>query len=383
MRIFRPIVLLTISISTLLVLPAQAQSSGGEQGMSLGEIARQNRRNKAAADANQSEAKKAVDPASSQKVESDDPQFNPLQLLVDGKFEALDKAAALARSSKARAPGGVWKLYLFYEAVTVPPGGVSVIDEDWSAHVERLKSWTMARPQSITARVALAQTYVAWGWQARGASYAEKVTDQGWDQFGGRMEQAHRVLLEAAKLPEHCPFWYEAMQQVALAQGWDKPRARALLDQAVAFEPKFYHSYREYTNFLLPRWYGDDGEAEAFVNHVSKSVGGREGAFLYFELATVITCHCDSDREVMARLSWDKVKEGYAAMKQSYGTSDLKMNRFAYMAYLEGDQAAARPVFEQLGDRWEQAIWKSEARFEAARAWSSASTTQSQAVPPR
>jgi len=90
----------------------------------------------------------------------------------------------------------------------------------------------------------------------------------------------------------------------------------------------------------------------------------------------VITCHCDSDSEVMARLSWDKIKAGYTALQQSYGTSDLKMNRFAYMAYLVGDRTAARQGFEQLGPRWEQTIWKNKTRFEEARTWSNEAQVQ-------
>ncbi len=386
MRIFRPVLLLTISSSTLLCLPAPAQNSGGEQGVSLGDIARQNRRSKQAADTTPPGDKKAIDAGSSAtnnasaavaQVEGTvDYQYNIRTLLVLDRFEALDKAAAEARSSKARGQGGVWTLYLLYEAIIVPADSGSSGDEEWNAHIAKLKNWTIARPQSITARVALAEAYLSWAWQARGSGYAEKVADQGWELFGSRVEQAQRILLEAAKLPEHCPMWYESMQQVALAQGWDKARARALLDQAIAFEPKYYHFYREYTNFLLPRWYGDDGEAETFVKEVSKRVGGQEGAFLYFELATVITCHCDSDSEVMARLSWDKIKAGYTALQQSYGTSDLKMNRFAYMAYLVGDRTAARPVFEQLGPRWEQTIWKNKTRFEEARTWSNEAQVQ-------
>jgi hypothetical protein len=59
------------------------------------------------------------------------------------------------------------------------------------------------------------------------------------------------------------------MQEIALAQGWDKQQARELFDQATAFAPYFYHFYREYANFLLPKWYGEEGEIQAFAEEVS------------------------------------------------------------------------------------------------------------------
>jgi hypothetical protein len=56
-----------------------------------------------------------------------------------------------------------------------------------------------------------------------------------------------------------------AQLDVALSEGWDKAQAKELLDAAVAFEPTYYNVYREYLNFLLPKWYGEPGEAEAFA----------------------------------------------------------------------------------------------------------------------
>ena len=49
-------------------------------------------------------------------------------------------------------------------------------------------------------------------------------------------------------------------------------------------------------------------------------------------------------------MSWEKIKQGYAAIDRLYGQSNLKANRFAYMAYLLGDKAAAREAFDFLGD---------------------------------
>jgi hypothetical protein len=73
---------------------------------------------------------------------------------------------------------------------------------------------------------------------------------------------AASTLADAAKLREKCPYWYEAMQVVALNQGWNKSEARELMEQAAAFEPGFYHFYREYANFVLPKWYGETGKRE-------------------------------------------------------------------------------------------------------------------------
>jgi hypothetical protein len=160
------------------------------------------------------------------------------------------------------------------------------------------------------------------------------------------------------------------MQMVAIAQGWDKTQARELLEQASASEPGYYHYYREYANFLQPRWYGEEGEVEAFAEEISNRVGGQEGDFLYFEIASLLACQCDPDKNALQNMSWPKIKLGYAALEQLYGVSDLKRNRFASMAVKAGDKPAAREALADIGDNWEKSVWVSSAKFQNAKTWS-------------
>ena len=180
------------------------------------------------------------------------------------------------------------------------------------------------------------------------------------------------MLKEAAGLPGRCPFWYAAMMQLALQQGWSKAQTKALLQDAITFEPGFYHVYRYYANYLQPKWYGTEGEVEAFADEISNRIGGSEGAFIYFEIATVVSCGSCGTGVLPAKMSWAKIKDGYAAMEQMYGTSNLKMNRFAYMDTKRGDKVAARGVFVQIGDHWEKELWEKRQAFEIAKSWAMA-----------
>jgi hypothetical protein len=377
MRLFSGSVsVVAVCIFALPQFVAQAQT-GTQENPSLSDIARQNRQNAQPSTTHPEVTPRIADLSAVSEDQSNEDQYKRemQELLSQRKFEALDKAAREARATKTRFPGGIWKLYVFYEAVTSPAAADSASEADWTAHMAALKSWAAAQPQSITARVALAQAYVNWGWKARGKGFADTVTERGGNLLDERVEQARTTLMSAAGLQEKCPYWFEAMQHVALSQGWDKSRARALLDQAVSFEPGFYHFYREYVNFLLPKWYGEEGEAEAFVSEVSSRVGGPEGAFLYFELATVINCSCGSQGTDIGGMSWTKIKQGYAALEQLYGTSSLKMNRFAYIACLAGDNATAHDVLAKIGTNWDAKTWGTRQRFDSARMWAVSDTT--------
>jgi hypothetical protein len=212
--------------------------------------------------------------------------------------------------------------------------------------------------------VALAQAYYGWGYKARGEAYAYKVTEDGWRLLGERLQLASAALKEAAGLKTKCPHWYLVLLEIARTQGWDKTHVRAVFDKAVAFEPAYYHSYREYANFLLPKWSGDDGEAEAFAEEASKRVGGKEGAFLYFEIATVLNCSCGELGRHLDGMSWPRIKQGYATLEELYGISNRKLNRFAYLAALAGDRPAADEAFKRIGDNWDPPTWRTEENFQ-------------------
>jgi hypothetical protein len=307
---------------------------------------------------------------SSQNMNDEDSYEEQIRAFFNQQnFDQLERAAHEARVGKGRFVGGVWKLFAFYDAVAKIPAGKQSTEADWTARLTTLKKWAATQPGSVTARVALAETYVNYAWDGRGSGYSDTVTENGWKLFGERAELSRSTLVEAAKLKDKCPYWYEAMQHVALAQGWDKSQTRELMEQAVLFEPGYYHFYREYAYFLEPKWYGEERESEAFAEEISDRVGGQQGAFLYFEIASLLTCQCNPDPAHMANLSWPKIKKGYAALGQLYGVSSLKRNRFAYMATLAADKPAAREAFAQIGDNWDKDIWRTREYFESTKAW--------------
>ena len=125
----------------------------------------------------------------------------------------------------------------------------------------------------------------------------------------------------------------------------------------------------QYANFILPKWYGDEGDTQSFAAEAADKVGGQQGDFLYFELASVAVCTCESDKPSMANLSWPRIKRGYAALSQLYEVSELKANRYALMAYAEDDKATARQAFAKVSNELPTGIWRSRQSFEDAKSW--------------
>src|ERR1700684_2706571 len=113
--------------------------------------------------------------AASRPCASSDAEFDPstdvhaldryrdaiAQLLKQEKFGDLDCVADAARAGKTRFAGGAWKVANIYEGLDSPRPGHPT-HEDWQQHLDLIERWTHTNPQSITAPIALAESYVSY-----------------------------------------------------------------------------------------------------------------------------------------------------------------------------------------------------------------------------
>jgi hypothetical protein len=284
--------------------------------------------------------------------------------LIQEKFDELDRMADQYRREKTRLEGGEWRLHLFYEALDAP----QQTDQDTREHLAHLEHWMQQRPDSITARVALATSLTRWAWVARGHGYANTVTDEGGRLFSDRMKQAQSTLEAAANMSAMCPQFYSQMMVVGLAQGWDAARMKEMFDRGIQFEPGYYYFYLQYANYLLPKWYGHSGDASAFAKSSADRVGGDAGDVVYFQIATTLIKRGD-DSFPVREMDWDRLQHGYQALSSQYGTSRRTMNELAFMAYRFKDVSVARQQFAAIGDRWSRAVWRDREFFDRARDW--------------
>lgn len=285
-------------------------------------------------------------------------------LLKAEKFEQLDNLADTVRSHKETFPGGMWKIHTIYTGLARPP--LHATEEDWKTHLDLLQSWVSARPDSVTARIALAESYVNYGADARGSGFADTVSESGWKLFAERTAKAKKILDEASSLPTKDPEWYFAMQTIALGS-WDPAARRALLEQAVKFEPTYYYYYRSYAYSILPKWGGEQGEAENFLQTAADRIGGDAGDILYFRVAGILICGCQNDQQL--NLSWPRIQKGFAAVEKQNGPSPVNWNLLAHMAQSYNDAFVAEKMFAKVGDQWSEDIWHTSSAFESARQW--------------
>ena len=80
-------------------------------------------------------------------------------LLKEKKFKDLDCLADAARAGKTQFSGGQWKLRNIYIGLASPrPGHPTEVE--WKEHLKRIEHWKADNPKSVTAPIALAESYV-------------------------------------------------------------------------------------------------------------------------------------------------------------------------------------------------------------------------------
>jgi hypothetical protein len=290
--------------------------------------------------------------------------------LVTEHFTDLEAMAAKYRANKARLPGGGWRLHEFYVALESP----QLTDKSSEDHLDHLRHWISAYPTSITPRVAYAISLHRWAWVARGSGSADSVTPDGWKQFNDRIAESEKTLADAATLKTKDPQWYSEMMTVALAESWPADKTRALFEEGIAFEPKYFYLYRQYANDLLPKWNGEPLQASTFAKTSADRVGGDAGDELYFQIATELISRHNS-RFNVRELDWQRIQHGYTVLAADFGVTRTQENQLAFMAYKYKDVATAQRQFATIGDKWSRTIWLQRDFFDKIRDWAQSAPT--------
>jgi len=237
----------------------------------------------------------------------------------------------------------------------------------WQLHDRIHQDWIAQFPTSITARIAYADFLREYAWHARGTDFADKVTEEGWRLFGERLESARKALAEARELTEKDSFWWEVALGVARGQQLPKNAYDQLLEEAKAIEPKFWGYDIARASSLLPRWYGEPGDWEAYADQAAARPDGL-GAEIYARIVMALSGYYDNVfRETNA--SWPQVREGLIAMRQKYPRSFELLNHTALLSTLGGDRELAKETFAKLGDSYLPSVWGKPERFVRSRKW--------------
>jgi tetratricopeptide (TPR) repeat protein len=261
-----------------------------------------------------------------------------LALFEAKDYDKLEALAAQLRSSKERNADGVWKLASVYDGL-VPSNRAS--DDEWDSRLLAIGHWTVVKPDSVTARVAWANLLVDYAWKARGSGEVDTVTRTGWQLFSQRLIEAARVLKEARNLKEKCPLYWRVLMTDALGLQAKRAQFNSIFDEAIRFEPDGEMYYYRRAIYLLPQWYGSEGEWQRDLTQLADKVGGEKGDMLYAQVVWNMHRRYDMDpfldNHLDNNLSWARLDKGF----------DLIGKKFPDVLAVKIEQAQLAAMFSE------------------------------------
>ena len=281
--------------------------------------------------------------------------------LLRRQFDKLEAMAAKYRKSKAHYSTGEWKLSFVYDctrAIEVPQYTESTMMV--------LREWVKTKPDSITARMALARGLVRYAMFARGGGTGDTVTSEGGRLMRERLAESWTVLQDARKLKEKCPEWWAVAMSIAIGQGWDKKVYDKLYQEAIAFEPQFYPYHFHKTLYLLARWYGDMGDPEKFAttaaDAMARKKGKKAGDVLYARIIWYM------DRKRFQELTYfepvvsaKRVESGFQELARMYPDNMSVANEMARLYAFIGTpksepqrRAKAKKQYDKIGKNFDK-----------------------------
>lgn len=253
-----------------------------------------------------------------------------LALLSGQKYDELDTLAGKYRTSKECYADGIWKLKEVYEGL-VPDEKES--DAQWERRLAAIRIWIKARPESITARVALADVLISYAWKARGSGYANTVSQNGWNLFDERLKESVQVLNDCKNFKDACPRWWSNMLRATLGLGVDRQTYQAVFNEAVKAEPANAGYYLQMAHYLLPRWHGKPNDIAAFLQKAADQIGGDDGDVLYARVAWYLQ-GIEGNVFDERNLSWERADHGFQVLEKRFPDSPLVQNGRAYIAVI-------------------------------------------------
>lgn len=284
-------------------------------------------------------------------------------LLKKQNFDRLDKLIAEYRNPKSLASDGQPKLIGFYQ-------GLSIVDADctepqateaeWKKRKQLLKAWQKVSKDTVATSLALASYEVQYGWHARGSGYMNTVSENGYELFKDRVENARKMLVKMSIKTHTDPQWYALMLDVAQYQSWDNADVDKIYVPAIKKFPLFFPYYFSKGATLSPKWGGSEKEFKEYVDKTVLETEKELGQTMYARLNW--SNGVSPDKLKNGGIDWTRMKLGFERITQDF-PDDWNRNNFSKFACLAGDFNEFRKQFEKYQKPPSVSVWGKDAGF--------------------
>jgi hypothetical protein len=208
-------------------------------------------------------------------------------------------------------------------------------------------------PNSQVARNVLVSLYRREAWDARGSGYASRVSNIGWETFRTSMMEAKKhsdVLLSAPR-----PVAVSYQQAIDIAMATSEPLEvvqRLAGDILKGDHAENAELHNRVALLLLPRWHGEPGMTEAYLENVARRIGGNTGDVVYAKAVLSLSAIRSGDAPVTAELNLnvDRLVNGTKSFYENRTDPDLIEGMITLLS-LKTKKPQVRELFQLRTDK--------------------------------
>jgi hypothetical protein len=207
---------------------------------------------------------------------------------------------------------------------------------------------------------------------ARGSDWGYTVTDTASKQIAERSENCFACLREARKFlqTQKDYAFYSITLRACLWANVDRNDYEEIFNEGVQNAPDYSPIYEYKAYYLLPRWYGQQGEWETFARTMSKrkDIPGSEEIFarcaLYLRDLGLFWEEFSYDDQ-----SWEELKSSFHAIEKNYPDSLEIKNMDCFMSVQMRDYEEVREQLKLLDGKVDLSVWPNKEIFLRTIEW--------------
>jgi hypothetical protein len=277
------------------------------------------------------------------------------RLLLTRGTDAMEQAITTARANRETLSDGQSRLAALSEGIGLRDDadcGAPDSDSGWAALLARVLEWQKKFPASAEAKVAEAQYWLNYAWNARGGGFAGSVSEREWRLFRQRMQTA-QAKLEAIPAQGRTEGWYHATLQVGIALKWPYPVFDSVYKEGVARYPGYLPLYFGKVQYLQPRWYGTETQLREYIAEAVAAEKSESAQILYARLQWAAS---QGDMFTSGRTDWARMKAGFERMIARH-PDHWNLNNYAKFACMAGDWSKVLELRQRIGDHVLESAW--------------------------
>ncbi|WP_422930025.1 hypothetical protein [Singulisphaera sp. PoT] len=234
-------------------------------------------------------------------------------------------------------------------------GNLSKLDGDLRTAFDRIDGVLAKIPEVRPIRLALrGEFYIDYGWEARTASTAPNVTEEGWRKFSERIDEARKMLEESWKLSPGDSYAATHMITVEMATGHgDRGEMEKWFERAMDADGDDFDACWRKLLWLEPKWHGSLQEMISFSRACRESKNWRSGialmpAEVYHRLGEQFPTTTQVKFYKQDEL-WKDVRGLFEECLKAEPENHIARSEYAAFGYLCSRFEEAHAQFEKLG----------------------------------